>query len=46
MVIFQIQNKKKCFQDRFIGHVICYNLKQKRVDCKSEGNIFGVKKWL
>ena len=31
---------------RIIGQIMRYHERRKRVDCKSEGNILGVKKWL
>ncbi len=31
---------------RTLGQVIRYDWSNNKVDCKSEGNILGVKKWL
>ena len=42
----QAAERKIDVKVRNIGQQKCYNDLRNEVDCKSEGNILGVKKWL
>ena len=44
--VFRKQMEYKLTKVRFLGLQVCYYRFKSKVDCKSEGNILGVKKWL